>query len=112
MKQNVTYKHYFDRWEFGEPGGFTMCVDWERGVIGVSICSEKDQYCKKTGRRAAKDRADEQYCDGSIIVVSLPVALSGRAFRLQRRAAYEVFKFINRHFPNKQFGFTFETFGE
>lgn len=111
MKQNITYKHFFDKHEsfYGkDPGGFTMCVDWERKVIGFAICSEKDQYCKKTGRDIAGGRVAGQYGDGSIVVVSMPAAYSSRAMDLQRQAKEEAFWFIHRNFPNTEFGFTFE----
>ena len=108
MKQDVTYKHFYDRYDWGDLGGFTICVDWKRKVIGVAICSVKDQYCKKTGRELAKRRSDEQHGDGSIVIVTMPEAHSRGAASLQNRAKFEVLRLINRNFPNKEFGFTFE----
>lgn len=111
MKQNITYKHFHDRlygWGKPDQGGFTMCVDWERKVIGFAVCSEKDQYCKKTGREIARDRVEEQCGDGSIVIVTMPTASSKRAMELQRDAKGEAFWFIDKNFPNMQFGFTFE----
>jgi hypothetical protein len=105
----MTFRHFFDRYEWGvKEGGFTMAVDWDRKVIGFAFCSPKDQYCKKTGRDLASRRVEEQYCDGSIIVVTMPRAGNRATKFTQRQAIIQAMNFINLKFPNTQFGFTFE----
>lgn len=37
-------------------GGMTISVDRQEKTIGVSICSEKDGFSKKIGRRIADNR--------------------------------------------------------
>ena len=105
----MTFRHFFDRKGRGDfwGAGFTMAVDWRRKVIGFAFCSNKDQYCKKTGRELAHLRVDEQYGDGSIIVVTMPRAGNKVIKAIQREAIYEATRFIGKNFPNTQFGFTF-----
>jgi len=53
-------KHYRteDRHGLAPHGGLTALTEFtEDGVqVGVAICSEKDNYCKKTGRELATTR--------------------------------------------------------
>ena len=39
-------------------GGLTVVADFHSGLIGVSRCSDRDNYCKRTGRELALARLD------------------------------------------------------
>ena len=50
------YRYYYDA---GGRPVVTVCEIEDEGVMsrGVAICSPRDQPCKKTGRKIARDRA-------------------------------------------------------
>ena len=60
----MKYRHFRYDWEFHEDGAATVAIDPERGLAAISVCSHKDQFCKKTGREAAAARIPRR---GSII---------------------------------------------
>jgi hypothetical protein len=49
------YRHFTDEWDI-EPGAATASLDLDRGLAGISVCSHKDQFCKRTGRQMADAR--------------------------------------------------------
>jgi hypothetical protein len=49
------YRHFVDEFGF-EPGAATAALDLDHGLAGISTCSHKDQFCKRTGRQMAEAR--------------------------------------------------------
>jgi len=105
----ISYRHFFNRYNdpWVIPGGYTMAVDVERKVIGFAFCSQKDQYCKKTGRDLATKRVKEQSGDGSIIIVSMPKGLAEGTRHFQREATRDALDYIEFFWPNTPFGITY-----
>lgn len=64
IRNNFVYADGSDS-EINSRGGFTEVEIHINGkvYIGETICSEKDNYCKKTGRELAFKRAIRQYWD-------------------------------------------------
>jgi hypothetical protein len=50
-------RHYFDQ-EYPKAGGYTSVTDRDSMVIGIAVCSDKDQFCRKTGVAVAKERIE------------------------------------------------------
>jgi hypothetical protein len=48
-------RHYFDP-EYPMDGGYTSVTDRDSMIIGIAVCSDKDQFCRKTGVAVAKER--------------------------------------------------------
>lgn len=59
---NSRTTHYFiyPRDKAGKRTGQTICILLHEGKMfhGISTCSEEDQFCKKTGREVALQRAE------------------------------------------------------
>lgn len=77
-----------DSWK---AGGYTITYDSTLGVAGVSVCSPKDQFSRKTGREFAINRMQAAISHrdrggfGTVIVV--PRIHGGKLAQQLRRAA-------------------------
>jgi len=52
----MKYRHFRYIWDFAEEGAATVAIDLEDHVAAISVCSSKDQFCKRTGRENAMKR--------------------------------------------------------
>lgn len=68
--QHVRYANEDD--SISNLGGLTyaFCIDEEHIHFATSICSEKDNYCKKTGRNTATERLT-QYMNGNQVLTNM-----------------------------------------
>ena len=104
----MTFKHYYDKWDWGEfRGGYTIAFDHERKTAGISLCSTKDQFCKKTGRVMAMERIDSIEEHGDYVIISAPLARSKTTEMLLQRALKQLVGYIMYKYPNVEFGITF-----
>lgn len=55
--------YFYPRDEHGKRTGHTIAIVLKEGLMfyGEALCSKADQFCKKTGRELAKQRAEEKY---------------------------------------------------
>jgi hypothetical protein len=57
----MIYKHFHQspgefNWDWMPSGGATVAIDPKTRTVGISVCSPKDQFSKKTGRKVAEGR--------------------------------------------------------
>jgi hypothetical protein len=99
------YRHEFDRYNWGrQEGGWTIAIDPEKRLIGISICSPKDQFNKKLGRKIAEERAYSVVGDERMFIITAPVAAHGATAGLLKGALYNAIRFVTERYPNTEFG--------
>jgi hypothetical protein len=55
MSEQFRIRHFFDP-DFMDEGGFTIVTDMTNKLVGIALCSPKDQFSRKHGVQKAKDR--------------------------------------------------------
>ena len=54
------FKHIrpFNGFEYSTTGGITLAIERTNSIIafGIAVCSEKDNFCRATGRKVAAER--------------------------------------------------------
>lgn len=99
------YRHEFDSfWPFG---GYTLAIDREKALIGISVCSVKDQFSRPTGRANAEKRMESANGDGKLWIITAPVAESGITSEILRQALSNAVGFVVNEYPNSEFGVQF-----
>lgn len=102
------YRHGFNRYGWGEiEGGWTMAIDVEKRLIGISICSLKDQFNKKLGRTVAENRAYSVVGDERMFIITIPATSNKKSNCLAVEALYQAIRFVTERFPNTEFGVHF-----
>lgn len=94
----MKFYHYHPR----QKGGVTLCWNIQETSNGKFLeiafaqCSDKDQYCKKTGRDLCLDK----YLKGEITIISVKGSLSSIRKRVSKEVhlfAYTIYKMQSNH---------------
>jgi hypothetical protein len=103
MSDRYRIRHFFAPNEPGY-GGYTTVVDMEAKVVGIAVCSIRDQFARKKGVAIAKERI-QAYLDVGSSTFSEECAavigprVHGEGRYLARNALYHAGAFIFDHFP-------------
>lgn len=103
----MLYRHEWDRYCLDEPGGWTLAIDLDKRLIGISICSPKDQFNKKIGRKVAEERAYSATGDERMFIITAPAILHSERIELVRDAVRCAIRFVITRYPNTEFGVQF-----
>jgi hypothetical protein len=98
------YRHEFDRDGWGYSGGWTLAIDLDKRLIGISVCSPKDQFNKKLGRSYATERAYRAFGDGRMFIITAPVGGHPTTVALLNDALSNAISFVVERFPGTTFG--------
>jgi hypothetical protein len=104
VEEKMYFRHEFDRDGWGYSGGWTLAIDLDNRLIGISICSPKDQFNKKLGRLVAEDRAHMAVGDGRMFIITAPVGAHPATVALLHEALSNAISFVVERFPNTEFG--------
>jgi len=63
----IRYRHFRD--VYNENGGATVAYDYDKGLFGIAVCSEKDRFSRKTGREIAEKRLMQTYTDRCNVMI-------------------------------------------
>jgi hypothetical protein len=88
-------------------GGWTVAIDADNRLIGISICSPKDQFNKRLGRVIAEERAHMAFSDGKMFIITAPVTSSRVTTGFVHEALRSAIGFVIHRFPNTEFGVQF-----
>lgn len=96
---------YYSTW----PGEYTIFIDRERKIVGISICSEKDQFSKKIGREKAMKRSFEIQGDpeGKIWAIVAPDGKGKKLNKPRTHAIKEAIEMILKKNPGAELGVTY-----
>ena len=103
------YTHSFDRWHHRRGrGGYTIAADFDMGTVGIAVCSKKDDFCKKTGRKKAVKRMNETpMIAPNFFTIRAPHVESRWALRERADAVLDALEMIVSKFPNADVHLTY-----
>jgi len=99
------YRHGFD--SYYPFGGWTLAIDTKERLIGISVCSPKDQYSRKAGRAIAEERAYSAVGDMRMFIITAPVGSHRDTNYFLHEALSNAITFVVERYPNTEFGVQF-----
>jgi len=105
MADRYRIRHHFD--ELWVPGGYTIVIDMEEKIAGISLCSDKDQFGRKKGVALAKERivtaisSRPSDCSSALGAIVAP-RVQGRQAWLLREAIARATTLVLKFMPELQ----------